>query len=179
MFQNRCLFLYNSSAFLLSFFCITQLHRLDFVLSWNFICRTLFTFLCTDSILLYKRKMAIETRFFSFFFNHIILIRKCFLIFAYFSPFDLKRILNQKLSSLKAKFCFCDWQINVSIFSNVIRLQLPPNRERMQQKYELGTKLTYFWHKNEKKTSLKFIFVFEPLRFRHTLSFYCQNLLHK
>ena len=38
----------------------------------------------------------------------------------------------------------------------------------MQQKYELGTRLTYFWHKNEKKISLNFIFVFEPLRFRHT-----------
>ena len=38
----------------------------------------------------------------------------------------------------------------------------------MQQKCELGTRLTYFWHKNEKIISLKFIFVFEPLRFRHT-----------
>ena len=37
----------------------------------------------------------------------------------------------------------------------------------MQQKYELGTRLTYFWHKNEKKISLNFIFAFEPLRFRH------------
>ena len=37
----------------------------------------------------------------------------------------------------------------------------------MQQKYELGTKLTYFWHKNEKKISLNFIFAFETLRFRH------------
>ena len=26
----------------------------------------------------------------------------------------------------------------------------------------------YFWHKNEKKISLNLIFVFEPLRFRHT-----------
>ena len=38
----------------------------------------------------------------------------------------------------------------------------------MQQKYELITRLTYFWHKNEKKISLNFIFVFKPLRFRHT-----------
>ena len=38
----------------------------------------------------------------------------------------------------------------------------------MQQKYELETRLTYFWHKNEKKISKKFIFVFEPLSFRHT-----------
>ena len=28
----------------------------------------------------------------------------------------------------------------------------------MQEKYELGTRLTYFWHKNGKKTSLNFIF---------------------
>ena len=40
--------------------------------------------------------------------NHIILIRKCFFTSAYFSPFDLKSSLNQKLSSLKAKVCFCD-----------------------------------------------------------------------
>ena len=71
------------------------------------------------------------------------------------------------MCSLKSKFCICDWQINVSIFSNVIRLQLPPNRSRMQQKYELGTTLTYFWHKNESKISLNFIFVFKPLSFRH------------
>ena len=38
----------------------------------------------------------------------------------------------------------------------------------MQQKYELKTSLTYFWHKNEKKISQNFIFVFEPLPFRHT-----------
>ena len=37
----------------------------------------------------------------------------------------------------------------------------------MQQKYELGTRFTYFWHKNEKKISLNFIFAFKPLRFRH------------
>ena len=48
-----------------------------------------------------------------------------FLYICYFSPFDLKSLLNQKLSNLKAKFCFCDRKINVSIFSNVIRLQLP------------------------------------------------------
>ena len=38
----------------------------------------------------------------------------------------------------------------------------------MQQKYELVTRLTYFWHKNEKKIFLNFVFVFEPLLFRHT-----------
>ena len=42
----------------------------------------------------------------------------------------------------------------------------------MQQKYKLGTRLTYFWHKTENEISLNFIFVFEPLRFRHAcLSF--------
>ena len=43
----------------------------------------------------------------------------------------------------------------------------------MQQKYELGTRLTYFWYKNEKKISLNFILVFEPLRFWHT----CRSFL--
>ena len=38
----------------------------------------------------------------------------------------------------------------------------------MQQKYEFGTSLTYFWHKNERKISLNFIFVIESLRFRQT-----------
>ena len=40
--------------------------------------------------------------------NHIILIRKCFFTSAYFSPFDLKSSLNQKLFSLKTKVCFYD-----------------------------------------------------------------------
>ena len=31
-----------------------------------------------------------------------------FFTIAYFSPFNLKSLLNQKLSSLKAEFCFCD-----------------------------------------------------------------------
>ena len=43
----------------------------------------------------------------------------------------------------------------------------------MQQKYELGTRLTYLWYKNEKKISLNFILVFEPLRFWHT----CRSFL--
>ena len=38
----------------------------------------------------------------------------------------------------------------------------------MQQKYELGSRLTFFRNKNEKKISLNFIFVFEPLSFLHT-----------
>ena len=46
----------------------------------------------------------------------------------------------------------------------------------MQQKYELGTRLTYFWHQNEKKISLSFIVVFESLRCWHTcLSFLLSN----
>ena len=65
-----------------------------------------FHFFMTCSILLYKRKMVTETRLFVL--NHIILIRKCFFTSAYFSPFDLKSLLNQALSSLKVKFCFCD-----------------------------------------------------------------------
>ena len=40
--------------------------------------------------------------------------------------------------------------------------------KRLQQKYELGTRLTYFWHKNEKKIFLNFIFLFQSLRFQHT-----------
>ena len=38
--------------------------------------------------------------------NHIILKSKCFFISAYFSSFNLKLLLNQKLSSLKVKFAF-------------------------------------------------------------------------
>ena len=38
--------------------------------------------------------------------NHIIL--KCFFTSAYFSPFDLNSLLDQKLSTLTAKFCFCN-----------------------------------------------------------------------
>ena len=69
--------------------------------------------------------MTIETRFIYFVLNHITLNH---ITSAFLSPFDLKGLLNQKLPTLKAKFCFCDWQINVPIFSNVIRLQLLPNR---------------------------------------------------
>ena len=76
MFQNRCPFLYNSSAFLLSFFCFAQLNRLDFVLSWNFISRTIFVFLWPDSILLYKRKMAMESRLFILFWIISFLLNK-------------------------------------------------------------------------------------------------------
>ena len=92
---------------------------------------------------------------------------------AYFSPSDLKSRLKQKLSSLKPKFCFYDGHINVSIFSNVIRLQLPWE----QQKSDLGTSLTYFWHKNERKILFSFssTYVFDT----HVPAFYYQNLLHE
>ena len=43
------------------------LYRLDFVLSWNFISRPIFTFLWPDSILLHKREIAMETRLFILF----------------------------------------------------------------------------------------------------------------
>ena len=115
----------------------------------------------------YAKKNGNGDRIIYFVLNHIILVRKCFFTSACFSPFDLKSLLNQKLSSLKAKFCFCDWQTNVSIFSNFTRLELPLNRQKMQQKYELGARLTYFLHKNEKKIYLIFIFVFEPLHLWH------------
>ena len=45
-----------------------------------------------------------------FCFEYIILITKYFFPSLYFSPFNLKSLLNQKLTSLKAKFCFFDWQ---------------------------------------------------------------------
>ena len=51
--------------------------------------------------------------------------KKMFFYICLFSPFNLKSLLNQKLFSSKAKFCFWDWQRNVSVFSNAIRLQLP------------------------------------------------------
>ena len=57
--------------------------------------------------------------------NHIILIRKCYFIAAYFSPFDLKSFLNQKLSSLKAKFCFYDWQMMFQFFQMLLGCNLP------------------------------------------------------
>ena len=41
-------------------------------------------------------------------------------------------------------------------------------KKKKNKKKELGTRLTCFWHKNGKKISVNFIFVFEPLRFRHT-----------
>ena len=48
----------------------------------------------------------------------------------------------------------------------------------MQKKYELATRLTYFWNKIEKKIFLNFIFVFKPLLFWHNAMPF-QNLLQK
>ena len=76
-------------------------------------------------------------------FCHIILLRKCFFTSAYFSPFDLRNLLTQKLSSLKAKFYFCDWKINVSIFSNVTRLADKVNLFLIQ-KWEENIPKLYF-----------------------------------
>ena len=50
--------------------------------------------------------MAMETRLFIFVLNHIMLIKKCLFTSACFSPFNLKILPNQKLSSLKVKFVF-------------------------------------------------------------------------
>ena len=162
MFQNRCPFLYNSSAFLLSFLCIVWISFYPGTSSLEPFS------LFYDLIASYYTKGKWQWRQgYLFCFESYHFDKKMFLYICLFSSFWSKSWLNQKLSSLKAKVRFCDWQINVWIFSNVTRLQLSPNRWRIQQKYELGTRLTYFWHKNEKKISLNFIFVFKTLRFRH------------
>ena len=122
LFQNRLSFLYNSSAFPRSLFVS---FRFDCVLSWNFIPSTIFTFLWQ------WRQNGNGDKVIHFVLNHIILIRKYFFESTYFSQFNLKSLLNQKLSSLKGKFCFCKQHV---IFSNAIRLHLPPNRKRIQQK---------------------------------------------
>ena len=48
------------------------------------------------------------------------MIRKCFFTSTYFSPFNLKSLLDQKLPSWKAKFCFSDWQINFQFFQMLL-----------------------------------------------------------
>ena len=151
MFQNRCPFLYNSSAFLLSFFCIAQSHCLDFVLSWNFITKTIFTFLWPDSIFIIQKENGNGDKVIYFVLNHVILIRKCFFTSAYFSPFDLKSLLNQKLSSLKAKFCFCDWQINVLIFQMLLGYNIPRISKECKKNMngdKINLLLTHKWEEN-------------------------------
>ena len=93
MFQNRCSFLANSSAFLLSFFHITKSHHLNFFLSWNFVSRTIFTFydlIASD----YTKGKGSGDKIIYFVWNHIILIRKCFFASAYFFSFGLKNFLK-------------------------------------------------------------------------------------
>ena len=123
MFQNRCPFLYNSSAFLLSFLCIVWISFYPGTSSLEpFL-------LFYDLIASYYTKRKWQWRQgYSFCFESYHFDKKIFFTSAYFSPFNLKSSLNQKLSNLEAKVCFCDWQINVSSFSNVIRLQLSLNR---------------------------------------------------
>ena len=100
---------------------------------------------------------------------------------AYFSPFNLKSLLNQKLSSSKTKFCFWDWQRNVSIFLNAIRLQLPRPGKECKKKKWTGDKsyllLTQKWEENIPE----FYFLYSSPYFfdTHVLAFYYQNLLHK
>ena len=124
MFQNRCSFLYNSSAFLPWFFYVARSQR--FILKLHRLKH--FHFFMTWPHLIIQKENGNAEKVIYFAFSHIILIRKGFFTSTYFSPFDLKSLLSHKLSSLKAKFCFCDWLINVSIFSIIIRLQFPPNR---------------------------------------------------
>ena len=67
-----------------------------------------FHFFMTWYHLIIQKENSNRDKIIYFVLNHIILMRKSFFTSAYFSPFDLKSLLNQKLSSLKAKFCFCD-----------------------------------------------------------------------
>ena len=61
-FQNRCPFLYNSSAFLLSFFAsYSRIVWILFYLKTSSL-EPFSLFNDPDSILLYKRKMAMETK---------------------------------------------------------------------------------------------------------------------
>ena len=83
-----------------------------------------------------------------------ILVRKCFQTPAYFSSFDLKSSLNQKLSSLKAKVYFCDWQMNVSIFSNAATF---PEQVTNATKIWTGYKVNLLLTRKKNKTP-KFYF---------------------
>ena len=66
-FQNRCPFLYNSSAFLLSFFAsYSRIVWILFYLKTSSL-EPFSLFNDPDSILLYKRKMAMETKLFILF----------------------------------------------------------------------------------------------------------------
>ena len=100
MFQNRCAFLYNSGAFLISFFFFASHSRIVWI---SF-------YLETSSLepfsLFIKKENGNVDKVIYFVLNHIIFIRKFFFTSVYFSAFNLKILLNQKLSSLKVKFVF-------------------------------------------------------------------------
>ena len=162
MFQNRCPFLYNSSAFLLSFLCIVWISFYPGTSSLEPFS------IFYDLIASYYTKGKWQWRKVIYFvWNHIILIIKYFFTSAFFSPFDLKSSLNRKMSSLRAKVCFCDWQM-FQFFHMLLGYNFPRTGNECNKNMNwVATKLTYFWHKNEKKF-LNFIFVFEPLRFRHS-----------
>ena len=164
MFQNRCSFLYNSSALLLSFLCIvwisfypgtSSLEPLslfyDLIASYytkgKWQQRQAYLF-CFESYHVDKNFFSLHLLIFLLLIWRVHLIRSCLV---------WKR---------KFVFCFWDWQINLSIFANVIRLQLSLKQVTNTAKIWIG--LTYIWHKNENKLFLNFISVFEPLRYRNT-----------
>ena len=124
MLQNRCPFLYNSSAFLLSFLCIVLISFYPGTLSlepfpifygviasyytkrkWQWRQGYLF---CFESHHFDKKNVSCHLLIFLLLIWRVHLIRSCLV--------------------WMEKFFYCDWQINGLIFSNVIRLQLSPNR---------------------------------------------------
>ena len=96
--QNRSPFLYNISAFLLSFLYIFWISFYPETSSLE----AFSLFLWPDSILLHKRKMTMETRLFIFFWIVSFWQKNVSLHLFLFSPFHLKSSLNQKLQ----KFVF-------------------------------------------------------------------------
>ena len=108
MLQNRCPFLYNSSAFLLSFLCIVLISFYPGTLSLE----PFPIFYGVIASYYTKRKWQWrQARLFILFWITSFWQKKCFLPSAYFPPFDLKSSLNQKLSSLNGKV-FLLWLTN-------------------------------------------------------------------
>ena len=126
MFQNRCPFLFNSSAFP-SYYHFFASHSRIVWISFYLETSSLEPFsLFNDLIAFYYTKGKWQWRqgylvcLESYHFD-----KKMFLYICLFlSPFNLKSLLNQRL--FKSQILF-SWLTNVSIFSNVIRLQLPQN----------------------------------------------------
>ena len=152
---------FNSSVFLLSLFTShCRIVWISFYLETS--SHFIFNFLWPDSTSLYKKKMAAETRLFIFLWIILFWLENISLHLLILSSFNLRSLLNQKLSILtmilKTKFCFRDWQINVAIFANAIRLHLPPNWVKNATKIWNGDKVNLFLTQNEKNTSLNFIF---------------------